>query len=197
MTLTAVVLIGIAAILVFWGVGAYNRLVRLRNEIGNAFAQIDVQLKRRHDLIPNLVEVARKYMEHERDTLERVSAARAQVMAATEMVKSKPLESGPIKSLGLAEGVLAGAMGRFQATVEAYPELKADARMQELSEELTHTENRIAFARQLFNDATLDYNNAAQQFPTNAVAGVFSFRQADMLQSTTQDSERAPVAVKF
>mgnify|MGYP006154077399 CR=1 FL=1 len=197
MTLTAVVLIGIAAILVFWGVGAYNRLVRLRNEIGNAFAQIDVQLKRRHDLIPNLVEVARKYMEHERDTLERVSAARAQVMAATEMVKSKPLESGPIKSLGLAEGVLAGAMGRFQATVEAYPELKADARMQALSEELTHTENRIAFARQLFNDATLDYNNAAQQFPTNVVTGVFSFRQADMLQSTTQDSERAPVAVKF
>lgn len=197
MTLTTVVLIGIAAALVFWGVGAYNRLVRLRNEIGNAFAQIDVQLKRRHDLIPNLVEVARKYMEHERDTLERVSAARAQVMAATELVKSKPLETGPIKSLGLAEGVLAGAMGRFQATVEAYPELKADARMQELSEELTHTENRIAFARQLFNDATLDYNNAAQQFPTNVVAGVFSFRQADMLQSTTQDSERAPVAVKF
>ena len=197
MSLTAIVLLVIAAVLVFWAVGAYNRLVRLRNEIGNAFAQIDVQLKRRHDLIPNLVEVARKYMEHERDTLERVTAARAQVMAATDLVKAKPLDNGPIKSLGLAEGVLAGAMGRFQATVEAYPELKADARMQELSEELTHTENRIAFARQLFNDATLDYNNTAQQFPTNVVAGVFSFREAEMLQSTTQDSERAPVAVKF
>jgi LemA protein len=197
MSLTAIVLLVIAAVLVFWVVGAYNRLVRLRNEIGNAFAQIDVQLKRRHDLIPNLVEVARKYMEHERDTLERVTAARAQVMAATDMVKAKPLDNGPIKSLGLAEGVLAGAMGRFQATVEAYPELKADARMQELSEELTHTENRIAFARQLFNDSTLDYNNAAQQFPTNMVAGVFSFREAEMLQSTTQEAERAPVAVKF
>lgn len=197
MSLTAIVLLVIAAVLVFWAVGAYNRLVRLRNEIGNAFAQIDVQLKRRHDLIPNLVEVARKYMEHERDTLERVTAARAQVMAATDLVKAKPLDNGPIKSLGLAEGVLAGAMGRFQATVEAYPELKADVRMQELSEELTHTENRIAFARQLFNDVTLDYNNAAQQFPTNVVAGVFSFREAEMLQSTTQDSERAPVAVKF
>ena len=197
MSLTAITLVAIAALLVVWATGAYNRLVRLRNEISNAFAQIDVQLKRRHDLIPNLVEVARKYMEHERDTLERVTAARAQVMAATELVKSKPLEAGPIKSLGLAEGVLAGAMGRFQATVEAYPELKADARMQELSEELTHTENRIAFARQLFNDATLDYNNAAQQFPTNVVAGVFSFREADMLQSTTQEAERAPVAVKF
>lgn len=197
MSLTAIVLLVIAAVLVFWAVGAYNRLVRLRNEIGNAFAQIDVQLKRRHDLIPNLVEVARKYMEHERDTLERVTAARAQVMAATDLVKAKPLDNGPIKSLGLAEGVLAGAMSRFQATVEAYPELKADARMQELSEELTHTENRIAFARQLFNDVTLDYNNAAQQFPTNVVAGVFSFREAEMLQSTTQDSERGPVAVKF
>ena len=197
MSLTAIVLLVIAAVLVFWAVGAYNRLVRLRNEIGNAFAQIDVQLKRRHDLIPNLVEVARKYMEHERDTLERVTAARAQVMAATDLVKAKPLDNGPIKSLGLAEGVLAGAMGRFQATVEAYPELKADARMQELSEELTHTENRIAFARQLFNDSTLDYNNAAQQFPTNMVAGVFSFREAEMLQSTTQEAERAPVAVKF
>ncbi|MFN3618060.1 MAG: LemA family protein [Aquabacterium sp.] len=197
MSLTVIVLLVIAAVLVFWVVGAYNRLVRLRNEIGNAFAQIDVQLKRRHDLIPNLVEVARKYMEHERDTLERVTAARAQVMAATDLVKAKPLDNGPIKSLGLAEGVLAGAMSRFQATVEAYPELKADARMQELSEELTHTENRIAFARQLFNDVTLDYNNAAQQFPTNVVAGVFSFREAEMLQSTTQDSERGPVAVKF
>jgi len=192
-----IVLIALAAIVFFWAVGAYNRLVRLRNEIGNAFAQIDVQLKRRHDLIPNLVEVARKYMAHERETFERVTAARAQVMAATELVKSKPQEGGPIKSLGLAEGVLASAMGRFQATVEAYPELKADARMQELSEELTHTENKIAFARQLFNDATLDYNNGAHQFPTNVVAGMFGFRTADMLQSTTHESERAPVAVKF
>lgn len=185
------------ALLLFWSVGAYNRLVRLRNEIGNAFAQIDVQLKRRHDLIPNLVEVARKYMEHERETLERVTAARAQVIAATDLVKAKPNQSGPIASLGMAEGVLASAMGRFNAVLESYPELKADQRLKDLSEELTHTENKVAFSRQLFNDASLDYNNAAQQFPTNVVAGLFGFQAAAMLQATTSETERNPVKVSF
>jgi LemA protein len=192
-----IVILGVVALLLFWAVGAYNRLIRLRNEISNAFAQIDVQLKRRHDLIPNLVEIARKYLEHERETLERVTAARAQVMAATDLVKSNPNQSGPIKSLGMAEGVLASAMGRFQAVVEAYPELKADQHMRELSEELTHTENKVAFSRQLFNDASLDYNNAAHQFPTNVVAGLFGFRTAAMLQSTTTEAERNPVKVSF
>ena len=181
----------------FWGVGAYNRLIKLRNEITNAFAQIDVQLKRRHDLIPNLVEVARKYLEHERETLERVTAARAQVVAATDLVRSQPNQAGPIKSLNLAEGVLTSAMGRFQAVVEAYPELKADESLRDLSEELTHTENKVAFSRQLFNDATLDYNNSAQQFPANLVAGVFGFKAATMLQSTSTDAERAGVKVAF
>lgn len=189
------IFLGVIALLVFWAVGAYNRLVRLRNDIANAFAQIDVQLKRRHDLIPNLVEVARKYLAHERETLERVTAARAQVIAAADMVKSRPNQSGPIKSLGMAEGVLASAMGSFRAVIEAYPELKADQTLRELSEELTHTENKVAFSRQLFNDATLDYNNAAHQFPTNIVAGVFGFRTAAMLQSTTHESERAPIKV--
>ncbi|HEX5357434.1 MAG TPA: LemA family protein [Aquabacterium sp.] len=197
MTNTNLLILVVVALLLFWAVGAYNRLIRLRNEIGNAFAQIDVQLKRRHDLIPNLVEVARKYMEHERETLERVTAARAQVMAATDLVKSKPNQSGPIMSLGMAEGVLASAMGRFNAVLESYPELKADQRLKDLSEELTHTENKVAFSRQLFNDASLDYNNAAQQFPTNVVASLFGFQEAAMLQATSSEAERNPVKVSF
>ena len=197
MSTTQIVIVGLIALAVFWAVGAYNRLVRLRNEIGNAFAQIDVQLKRRQDLIPNLVEVARKYVSHERETLERVTAARAQVMAATDLVKAQPHQRGPIKSLGMAEGVLASALGGLRAVVEAYPELKADQSLRELSEELTHTENKVAFSRQLFNDATLDYNNAAHQFPTNIVAGLFGFRTAAMLQSTTTEAERAPVKVSL
>lgn len=194
---STLLLLAIAALVLFWAVGAYNRLVRLRNEIGNAFAQIDVQLKRRHDLLPNLVEVARKYLEHERDTLERVTAARAQVMAATELVKARPNQAGPVKSLGIAEGVLAGALGRLQAVVEAYPELKADTQMRQLSEELTHTENKVAFSRQLFNDAALDYNNAAHEFPANIVARLFGFQTAAMLQATTTDAEREAVKVRF
>jgi LemA protein len=196
-TTSQIIALTIVALLVFWAVGAYNRLIRLRNEITNAFAQIDVQLKRRHDLIPNLVEVARKYLTHERETLERVIAARAQVMAATELVKAKPNQSGPIKSLSLAEGVLSNAMSRFTALVESYPELKADQTLRELSEELTHTENKVAFSRQLFNDATLDYNNAAHQFPTNVVAGLFGFRTAAMLQATSSEAERQPVRVNL
>ncbi len=197
MNTSNIIFLVIIAVLVFWAAGAYNRLVRLRNEIGNAFAQIDVQLKRRHDLIPNLVEVARKYMEHERETLERVTAARAQVMAARDLVKTRPNQPGPILSLGMAEGVLASAMGRFNAVMESYPELKADQRLRDLSEELTHTENKVAFSRQLFNDATLDYNNAAHQFPTNIVAGLFGFHTASMLQATASEAERNPVKVSF
>ena len=195
MSTSQIVILALIALTVFWAVGAYNRLVRLRNEIGNAFAQIDVQLKRRHDLIPNLVEVARKYLSHERETLERVIAARAQAVAATDLVRAKPHQSGPVKSLGMAEGVLASALGGLRATIEAYPDLKADQTLRELNEELTHTENKVAFSRQLFNDATLDYNNAAHQFPTNVVAGLFGFRTAAMLQSTTSEAERAPVKV--
>ncbi len=197
MSQSNLLLLALGAVLLFWAVGAYNRLVRLRNEITNAFAQIDVQLKRRHDLIPNLVDVARKYLEHERDTLERVTAARAQVIAATNLVKSQPNQSSPLKSLSMAEGVLTDAMGRFNAVVEAYPELKADQSLRELSEELTHTENKVAFSRQLFNDATLDYNNAAHQFPASIVAGVCGFKTATMLQSTANEAERAAIRVKL
>ncbi|WP_140636198.1 LemA family protein [Methylibium rhizosphaerae] len=197
MTSTQIVTLVVLAVLGFWSVGAYNRLVRLRNAIANAFAQIDVQLKRRYDLIPNLVETARKYLEHERETLEAVTAARNQARAAADVARGRPSDAGAMKSLGVAEQVLTGAMGRLMALVEAYPELKADQTLRELSEELTSTENKVAFSRQLFNDATLDYNNAAQQFPTSVLAGLFGFREAAMLQATTNDAERAAVKVQF
>lgn len=187
----------VLAILVFWAVGAYNRLVRLRNEIANAYAQIDVQLKRRYDLIPNLVETARKYISHERETLEAVIAARNQATTAAGEVRQRPTSAKVVGALAVAEQALDGSLARLMAVVENYPELKADETLRELSEELTSTENRIAFARQAFNDAALDYNNAAQQFPTNLVAGVFGFKEAGMLQSTTHEAERQAVRVQF
>ena len=183
--------------LALWLLAAYNRLVRGRNEIANAFAQIDVQLKRRYDLIPNLVDVARKYVQHERDTLEAVIAARNGARQASDAARAKPLDAVRIGTLGIAEGALAGAMKQLAVVVEAYPELKADATLRELSEELGHTENRVAFARQAFNDSVLDYNNAAQQVPTNIVAGLFSFKPAAMLEATTTDAERSAVKVSL
>jgi LemA protein len=197
MSTTQIVTLAVVAVLLFWAVGAYNRLVRLRNAIGNAFAQIDVQLKRRYDLIPNLVETAKKYVTHERETLEAVIAARNQARTAADHVRAKPTDAGAIGALAMAEQALGGTLGRLMAVVENYPELKADEILRELSEELTSTENKVAFARQAFNDAALDYNNAAQQFPTSVVAGVFGFKEAGMLQSTTQDVERQAVRVQF
>jgi LemA protein len=187
----------VAAMVVLWASAGYNRLVRRRNEIGNAFSQIDVQLKRRYDLIPNLVETARKYVQHERDTLEAVSAARNQARAAVDAARSAPTDGTRIGALAGAESTLAGAMGRLMAVVEAYPALKADQTLRELNEELTHTENRVAFARQAFNDCVLDYNNAAQQAPANFIAALFGFKPAQALQSTTSDEERQAVRVKL
>ena len=181
--------------LALWMLAAYNRLVRSRNEIANAFAQIDIQLKRRYDLIPNLVDVARKYVQHERDTLEAVIAARNSAKSAGDAARAKPADAARIGALAGAEGGLAGALKQLAVVVEAYPELKADATLRELSEELGHTENRIAFARQAFNDSVLDYNNAAQQVPTNVVAGLFGFKDAAMLEATTSDTERSAVKV--
>jgi LemA protein len=189
--------LAVAVIGVLWAFSAYNRLVRRRNEIDNAFAQIDVQLKRRHDLVPNLVEVARKYVQHERETLEAVIAARNVARSAAESARGRPADAQRIEALSGAEQVLGGQLSRLLAVVEAYPELKADQSLRELSEELAHTENRIAFARQAFNDSVLDYNNAAQQAPANAVAGLFGFRQAAPLKATTVDVEREPVAVRL
>ena len=180
-----------------WLLAAYNRLVRSRNEIANAFSQIDVQLKRRYDLIPNLVDVVRKVVQHERETLEAVIAARNTAKGAEEAARAKPADATRIGALAGAEGVLAGALKQLAVVVEAYPELKADASLRELSEELGHTENRIAFARQAFNDSVLDYNNAAQQAPTNIVAALFSFKQAAMLEATANDAERSAVRVQL
>jgi LemA protein len=187
----------VVVLALLWVVAVYNRLVRRRNEIGNAFAQIDVQLKRRHDLIPNLVEVTRKYVQHERETLEAVIAARNTARAASDAARSRPEDAARIGALAGAEQALGGQLSRLLAVVESYPELKADASLRELREELTHTENRIAFARQAFNDTVLDYNNAAQQAPANLVAGACGFQQAAALQATADPSEREAVSVRL
>jgi len=197
MTLTTLVLIAVVALLVFWAVGAYNRLVRLKNIIANAFGQIDVQLKRRYDLIPNLVEAARKYLQHERDTLEAVTLARNQAKSASDAVRSKPADAAAVMALATAEQALDGSLGRFFALAEAYPELKADETIRELSEELTSTENKVAFSRQAYNDAVLDYNNAQGQFPAMLIASVFSFAPSAMLRATQSDAERDTVRIQL
>jgi len=197
MSATQIVTWVVLVTLALWMLAAYNRLVRSRNEIANAFAQIDVQLKRRYDLIPNLVDVARKYVQHERDTLEAVIAARNTAKNAGAAARAKPADAERIGALAGAESALAGAMKQLAVVVEAYPELKADATLRELSEELGHTENRVAFARQAFNDNVLDYNNTAQQVPTNLVAGVFGFKPAAMLEATANEAERSAVRVNL
>ncbi|MDB5890177.1 MAG: LemA family protein [Polaromonas sp.] len=186
-----------AAVLVFWAVGAYNRLVRLKNVIANAFGQIDVQLKRRYDLIPNLVEAAKKYLQHERETLEAVIAARNQARNASDAVRSRPTHAGSVTALVAAEQVLDRSLGNLFALAEAYPELKADETIRELSEELTSTENRVTFARQAYNDAVFDYNNAQGQFPAVLIARIFSFVPSAMLQSTESAAERQPLRVQM
>ena len=197
MSTTTWVLLVLVVLVLFWAVGAYNRLVRLKNAIANAFGQIDVQRKRRYDLIPNLVEVARKYLAHEAQTLEAVIAARNQARSAEQTAAGAPLNAGAIGALVGAEQVLGGALGRLFAVAEAYPDLKADQTMRELSEELSSTENRIGFARQAYNDHVLEFNDAAAQFPTLIVARLFGFQPLSMLQSTSSEAERQPVKVTF
>ena len=189
--------IALAALLVFWAVGAYNRLVRLKNTIANAFGQIDVQLKRRYDLIPNLVDVARKYLQHEQATLEAVINARNQARAASDVARSRPANALAVTTLAAAEQALGSSLGNLFALAEAYPDLKADQTIRELSEELTSTENKVSFARQAFNDAVLDYNNAQGQFPAVLVARAFSFAPSAMLQATESPAERQAVRVQF
>ena len=189
--------IALAALLVFWAVGAYNRLVRLKNTIANAFGQIDVQLKRRYDLIPNLVDVARKYLQHEQATLEAVINARNQARAASDVARSRPANALAVTTLAAAEQALGSSLGNLFALAEAYPDLKADQTIRELSEELTSTENKVSFARQAFNDAVLDYNNAQGQFPAMLVARAFSFAPSAMLQATESPAERQAVRVQM
>jgi LemA protein len=191
------VLVVVALVLIFWAVGAYNRLVRLRNATANAFGQIDVQLKRRYDLIPNLVEVARKYLAHEAETLEAVIAARNQARNAEQSAAAGPLNASTVGALAAAEGVLGGALGRLFAVAEAYPDLKADQTMRELSEEIASTENRVGFARVAYNDNVLAFNDEAAQFPTLIIAGLFAFQAMPMLESTQSEQERQAVKVAF
>ena len=197
MSATAWMVLALVAVVVIWAIAVYNRLVQLRNRIANAFGQIDVQLKRRYDLVPNLVEVARKYLQHERETLEAVIAARNQARSAATQARAHPEQAAAVLALGSAEGVLGGAIGRLMMVAEAYPELKADQTMRELSEELQSTENRIGFARQAYNDAVLSFNDRAGQFPANLVARVLGFAQAAMLESTESPEERKAVRVQF
>ena len=182
---------------VFWAISIYNGLVALRNRFKNAFAQIDVQLKRRYDLIPNLVETAKGYMAHERQTLEAVIAARNTAVGANQRAAADPADAAAIQGLATAEAGLSGALGRLFALSESYPDLKANQNMMQLSEELTSTENKIAFARQAFNDAVMSYNTRVESFPDNILAGMFQFKSAELLQATESAEERKAPKVSF
>lgn len=184
--------LGVVVVGLFWLIGSYNRLVTLRNRFRNAWAQIDVQLKRRYDLIPNLVETAKGYLQHERGTLEAVIAARNVALQASGRVGSNPADPEAMKALIAAEGTLAGTLGRLFALAEAYPDLKANQTMAQLMEELTSTENKIAFARQAYNDAVMAYNTRREQFPTNLVAGLFNFGPAELFQVQKPEEREAP-----
>lgn len=188
---------GLFVVLALWAIGAYNRLISLRNQFKNAFAQIDVQLKRRYDLIPNLVETARGYMKHERETLEAVIQARNSAVTANSAAAADPGAAGAVQGLMAAEGALKGALSKLFALAEAYPDLKANQTMMQLTEELTGTENRVAFARQAFNDAVMAYNTAVEQFPSNVIASAFSMKLAELLQATESAEEKKAVKVNF
>ncbi len=183
--------------IVFWAISIYNGLVAQRNRFKNAFAQIDVQLKRRYDLIPNLVEVAKGYMAHERGTLEAVIAARNGAASAAQKAAADPADAQAIQGLATAEAGLSGALGKLFALAEAYPDLKANQNMMAVQEELTSTENKIAFARQAYNDSVMGYNTRRESFPDVIFAGFFQFKPAELLQATESAEERQAVKVKF
>jgi LemA protein len=193
--ITLLVLLGIALLLALWLMGIYNGLVVAANRFKNAFAQIDVQLKRRYDLIPNLVEAVKGYIAHERETLEAVIKARNIAMAAEQKVAANPGDPAAVRGLNQAETQLSGFLGRLFALSEAYPDLKANQNMLALQEELSSTENKIAFARQAFNDAAATYNIRREVFPANKVAGLFGFNEAALLE--TAETERAAPKLSF
>ena len=192
---TIIVLVILAA-LGFWIAAIYNKLVALKNRFQNAFAQIEVQLKRRYDLIPNLVETAKGYMSHERETLEAVIAARNQAMAGLQAAAADPTNAGAIKELASAEGMLGGALGRLNVVMEAYPDLKANQNMMQVSEELTSTENKIAFARQAYNDSVNTYKTYRESFPPIVFSGMFGFEDAPFFE-IEEPAEREAVKVSF
>ena len=186
------VVLGVIVVAAIWAVGIYNGLFTARNAFKNAFALIDVQLTRRYDLIPNLVEVAKRYMEHERDTLEAVTRARAAAVSGLAAAKASPGDPAAMTSLANADQGLTGALGRLMVVSEQYPDLKANQNMMQLSEELTSTENRVAFARQAFNDSVMGYNNRREVFPSSIVAGMFNFAPAALLEITEPAKREAP-----
>jgi LemA protein len=196
---TLLILLAILVVLAFWAVGIYNGLVTARNAFRNAFAQIDVQLQRRFDLIPNLVETAKGYIRHERETLEAVIAARSAAMSGLSAAKASPGDPAAMAELANSQGVLNGALGRLMAVAEAYPDLKANQNMMQLSEELTSTENKVAFARQAFNDSVMAYNNRREVFPSSVLAGMFQFAPAALLEipAAEQAQVRAAPKVQF
>ena len=196
--MTAAIIIGGIILLVIIIVAAiYNSMVTLRNRYKNSFSQIDVQLKRRYDLIPNLVETAKGYMKHERQTLEAVINARNSALSASQKASGNPGDPSAMKDLASAETLLTGTLGRLFALAENYPDLKANENMLQLQEELTSTENRVAFARQAFNDAVTAYNIACEKFPNTIIAGMFNFSLAQLLESTEAPEERKAPKVSF
>jgi LemA protein len=191
------IFLGIVVALVVWAIAIYNGLVALRNRFKNAFAQIDVQLKRRYDLIPNLVEVAKGYIKHERETLEAVIKARNSALSAAQAAAAAPGNPAAMQGLGAAEGALTGVLGRMFALAEAYPDLKANTNMLSLQEELSSTENKVAFSRQAFNDAVMEYNTKRESFPDTIFAGMFGFGPAELLAATESAEERKAPKVSF
>ncbi len=192
LAIVLIVVCSILLLLVVVIIGMYNALVLLRNRVKNAWAQIDVQLKRRYDLIPNLVETAKGYMKHERETLEAVTNARNQAMAAAKAVASNPADGGAVRSLGGAEGSLRSALGNLTVAMEAYPDLKANTNMLQVQEELTSTENKVAFSRQAYNDSVMVYNTKRESFPSNIVAGMFNFSEASSFEIEDAAEKEAP-----
>lgn len=195
--MSSTIVIALLAALAFWLVSVYNGLVTLRNRYRNAFAQIDVQLKRRHDLIPNLIETAKGFMAHERATFEAVVQARNRAVQAGAAASAQPGDANAMQALVQAESALGGTLGRLFALSEAYPELKSDQNMLGLQEELGSTENRIAFARQAFNDEVTEYNTRREVFPDRLFTGVFGFEPANLMAATESADERQPVKVSF
>ncbi|KAF1712887.1 MULTISPECIES: LemA family protein [Pseudoxanthomonas] len=183
------VIVGLAVVVGLWGVGIYNGLVTARNAFKNAFAQIDVQLQRRFDLIPNLVETAKGYMSHERETLEAVVAARSAAQSGLSAAKANPGDPAAMAQLAAAQGQLNAGLGRLLAVAEAYPDLKANQNMMQLTEELTTTENKVAFARQAYNDSVMAFNNKREVFPSSLLAGMFNFAPAALLDIPADKAE--------
>ena len=186
------ILLAVVVVLGLWVMGIYNSLVALRNRFKNAFAQIDVQLKRRYDLIPNLVEVAKGYLKHERETLEAVIKARNIALAASQTAAANPADANAMRGLVGAEAGLAGALSRLMVVAEQYPTLKADANMRQLTEEMTSTENKIAFARQAYNDSVMTYNTTRETFPNVIFAGAFGFQSAELFKIEDPTERNAP-----